>query len=555
MRENTFDLYRQDQMKTIYFALKILSLCFSAFPLFQYYSEKYDVNFSNFNQNLSSILVLLAIICFVLFCWMITFKKSQYNRIFKVIETCICFAIFIWAIHVSGGYKSYYKFLYLFIIIASTMEYGLKIGVAMAALSSTIVVAFDLIPTTSTRVNEFFENDLALIAMFFVVAWTLGHYVKLEKSHIRYLTEFANLDGLTGIYNHRYFYDCIVDLFEHSVKHQKPLSLLMLDIDYFKKYNDIYGHKKGDELIKAITGVIQSALRPSDIFCRYGGDEFCILLPDTDQKKAIDLAHKIRQTVYEVYYEGQEHLPNKNLTISIGVASINKETENYNELIEHADMALYRAKFLRRNKVEVYSSVFDQLKQLDDHHVSDEVLKPLKALITVINSRDVYTYNHVERVVRYCSIMAEHLKLSKEDTRLLLYSAYLHDLGKINIPKEILITDQPLTEEQWNELKRHPVDSAEIVKQIEGLEDVVPIVLAHHERYDGTGYPQGLKGEEIPYLARILTVVDSFDAMTNQRPYQKIKTFDQAFEEIRRCKGTQFDPEIAEQFIEVMQSL
>ncbi|MDD3174633.1 MAG: HD-GYP domain-containing protein [Herbinix sp.] len=225
-------------------------------------------------------------------------------------------------------------------------------------------------------------------------------------------------------------------------------------------------------------------------------------------------------------------------------------------IIENADMALYRAKFLRRNKVEVYSSVFEQVKEINDVDTNLlEDIKPLKTLITVINSRDIYTYKHVERVFNYCNIIADYLKLSLEDKKLLLYAAYLHDLGKINVSKETLISSSKLTQDQWEELKKHPQDSADIIKQINGFENVVPIVLQHHEKYDGTGYPYGLKGESISFLARILTVADSFDAMTNQRTYQKIKTFDEAFEEIERCKGTHFDPYIAEKFIEALKRI
>lgn len=182
-------------------------------------------------------------------------------------------------------------------------------------------------------------------------------------------------------------------------------------------------------------------------------------------------------------------------------------------------------------------------------------MKTLKTLITVINSRDTYTYNHVERVFSYCSIISDYLDFAAEDKRLLLYAAYLHDLGKINVSKETLISNTKLSQEQWEELKEHPQDSADILSQIKGFEELVPIVAQHHERYDGTGYPKGLKDGEINYLARILTVVDAFDAMTNKRPYQERKTFEEAFEEIERCKGTQFDPEIADKFMEALKSI
>ncbi|MPM62193.1 hypothetical protein SDC9_109059 [bioreactor metagenome] len=209
---------------------------------------------------------------------------------------------------------------------------------------------------------------------------------------------------------------------------------------------------------------------------------------------------------------------------------------------------------MRRNSVEVYSSIFEEFSGDDSQNEGlKKIMNSLKTLITVINSRDFYTYNHVERVVYLCKEFANYLELQDEDKRLLLYAAYLHDLGKINISKEILICDQPLTNEQWEELKRHPIDSAAIVGAIEGLEDIVPIILQHHERYDGAGYPNKLRGNEICYLARILTLADSFDAMTSKRPYQATKTYDQAFDEIRKCSGTQFDPDLSEKFIGAIQ--
>jgi len=246
---------------------------------------------------------------------------------------------------------------------------------------------------------------------------------------------------------------------------------------------------------------------------------------------------------------------NQMMTASIGVSTSSMQMERHLSLIENADMALYRAKFLRRNKVEVYSSIFDHIIEKEPNEDLLEEMKPLKTLMTVINSRDTYTFNHVERVFHYSRIVADHMKLSAEDKRNLLFGAYLHDLGKINTSKETLITNQRLTDAQWEELKKHPQDSADILSQIRGFEKIVPIVLQHHEKYDGTGYPKGLKGEEIHPLARILTIVDSFDAMTNQRPYQKAKTFQEAFDEIERCKGTHFDPAMADQFMEALKEM
>ncbi|MDD4774199.1 MAG: diguanylate cyclase [Eubacteriales bacterium] len=466
----------------------------------------------------------------------------------------IFFAVFIAVIAISGMHESYFKYLFLFIIISYTIEYGMATGLVIAALSSAVIFAIDVIFIDKSIVNKYFENDLALIAMFFLSAWTLGYYVKLEKIHIMNLTEYANLDGLTGVYNHRYFYECLGRLSEESTNNNTPLSLLIMDIDYFKKYNDIFGHKKGDELLVALIGTIKTHIRKEDVLCRYGGDEFCLILTDTDKKQANDIADRLRESVANTYFDGQEYMPDGNLTISIGLAAFSSQTDNYYNLIENADIALYKAKFLRRNKVEVFNSIFEQFKEFDNGDLI-ESLKSLKTLLVVINSRDKYTYKHAERVFNYCNLMAVHLSLPIKEKKVLLYSAYLHDLGKINISKEILVGDNQLKQEQWDELRRHPKDSADIIAQVKGFEDVVPIVLQHHEKYDGSGYPEGLAGENIAYLARILTIIDSFDAMTNQRTYQKIKTFNEAYEEIERCRGTHFDPDLADEFIKVMKSL
>jgi diguanylate cyclase (GGDEF)-like protein/putative nucleotidyltransferase with HDIG domain len=546
---------KKEQIRTMFFTLKILALFFSAIPLFQYFYKKFNVNFVD-NISLYAIGLTLSVFCMLMFFLMFIFNRNENSKFLQILEMTIFLIVFIISIYVSGANESYNKFIFLFIIISYTIEYDMKTGLIIATISSGVIIIMDFVFGNSSGVNVQFENDIALIAMFFLVTWTLGFYVKLEKSHIKDLIDYANKDGLTGTYNHRYFYENIEALCEDSKKNNTTISLLMIDLDYFKKYNDMYGHSKGDELLKEIANILRSNIRVKDILCRYGGDEFCIILPDTNKEEACLVANRVREAVHSYDCYGKEQLEYGKMTLSIGVSTFNNETDNSKDLIENADTALYRAKFLRRNKVEVYSSIFDQVKDVGDNETNLlEDIKPLKTLITVINSRDTYTYKHVERVFNYCCIIADYLKLSNEDKKLLLYGAYLHDLGKINVSKEVLISNKKLTSDEWEELKKHPQDSADILKQINGFEKVVPIVLEHHEKYDGTGYPNGLKGDSISYLARILTIVDSFDAMTNQRPYQKTKTFEEAFEEIERCKGTHFDPELANKFIEALKSI
>ncbi len=448
---------------------------------------------------------------------------------------------------VSGANASYYKFLFIFLVVAYTIERGMKTGMTIAIGSSAIILSLDLFLYNLKGVNPYFQSDIALAAMYIVIAWILGYYSKLEREHIEELKRYVNIDGLTGVYNHRYFHEALKAECEMGQKKKWPLSLIMLDIDYFKIYNDVYGHQQGDEILKQVALIIKEKFLESDHVCRYGGDEFAVVLPKTDRDAAIQSADNLRKYIADYDFPGRELLPDRSFTVSIGVAELLDENDTALELINRADAALYRAKFFKRNRVELYASIFDQFNSLKS--ASGAGMTSVKSLITVINSRDSYTYNHTERVVLYCQVFADYIGMDSNDKMLLIYGAYLHDIGKINVSKSTLISDRPLSTEEWEEMKRHPRDSSEIIRQMDGLGAIVDIVLQHHEKFDGTGYPEGLKGEEIHPLARILTLADSFDAMTAGRPYQNCRSYEEAFSEIRRCSGTHFDPDLTEPFI------
>lgn len=222
-------------------------------------------------------------------------------------------------------------------------------------------------------------------------------------------------------------------------------------------------------------------------------------------------------------------------------------------MIKSADDALYRAKFFYKNRVEAYISILDEIKSnIDEEDI--ELVTSIKTLISVINAKDRYTYGHVERVVVYGRMLAESLGLNERDKNILIYGAYMHDIGKINISKDVLIKKMKLTDDEWEVLKQHPANGVEIIKSVKSLNMIIPLIISHHEKYDGTGYPNNLKGDEIPYLARVLTVIDSFDAMTSNRPYNKRKTYKEAIEELQRCSGTHFDPEIVKLFIKALKT-
>jgi diguanylate cyclase (GGDEF)-like protein/putative nucleotidyltransferase with HDIG domain len=484
-----------------------------------------------------------------------TLKKIniKHGKYIQYIEDGLFVLLFYIVIMETGAYGSQYKFLFLFIIITATIQEGMRQGLIVAVASCAIILGMDLIMVSNIVVNPYFEDDLILCGVFVLTAWPLGYYVKIEREHIKELENMVHKDGLTGVYNHRFFCDALKQQVLYSEKQQQSISMLFIDIDYFKEYNDLYGHQKGDEALRVIGDLLNSSIKQGQIVARYGGEEFAMILPNTEEKEAIRIAEQIRSTIEKTYFSGQENQPNGNLTVSLGISTYPNKAKNDLDLIKSADDALYRAKFFNRNRVEIYSSILDDLKkEIDEKDV--ELITSIKTLISIINAKDRYTYAHTEKVVIYSRLLAEQLKLSEKDKKTLIYGAYMHDIGKINISKDILNKKMPLTEEEWSILKDHPVEGVEIIRPVISLQHIIPLIAHHHERYDGNGYPNGLKGDEIPFLARVLTVVDSFDAMTSNRPYNKRKSYEEGIEELRRCSGVQFDPMIAHSFIEVIKA-
>lgn len=537
--------------------VKLASLLFTSIIFFQYVLKESE-GLNNWVYKQLMFIALGGILLFLLaiyLLWALSLEekisKSRYRKII-FIEGLFFVAIFLGAIIISGGYKSEYKYIFLFIITSSTIQLGLKGGITVSVISSALILIMDIICFREANgVNEFFQNDLILSGIFILTAWPLGFYVKIEGEHINKLEELVNKDGLTEVYNHRYFHDKLKEKVALSKKSNKPVSMVFVDIDYFKHYNDLNGHQMGDEVLKTIGKILRENLRKNDISARYGGEEFAIILPDTTEDEAVLIADKIRRIIESTKFVGEENQPNGVLTASMGISVYPDKAKDDVTLIKSADDALYRAKFFMKNRVETYTSILDEISaDIDKEDI--ELVASIKTLISVINAKDRYTYGHSERVVLYSRLLAEKLKLNEKDKKILIYSAYMHDIGKINISKEILTKRMPLNDEEWETLKKHPEDGIEIIRPVKSLEAVIPIILHHHEKYNGTGYPRNLKGNEIPYLARVLCVVDSFDAMTSNRPYNVRKTYDEAIEEIRKYKGIQFDPEIAEKFIEVI---
>ncbi|QEK11245.1 diguanylate cyclase [Crassaminicella thermophila] len=550
--ENKF----QKKVYEMLFVSKLLSLLFCGIIIFIQYNVHFLKNLHKY-MSFSMITAMLGIgmLTLIYKIWIFSYKNNKITSKVSatdIIEIILFIGIFSILIIFSGVHTSHYKFIFLFIIIPTTMQFGINYGIGVSSICSILVLLIDYMALPRNTINIFFETDLILTGVFLLTAWSLGYYVNIEKEYRKEISQLANMDELTGVYNHRFFQEALSEKIEVSKNKKTSVALLFIDIDYFKYYNDLYGHQAGDKVLEKIGDILKNLIRKEDIVARYGGEEFAIILPNTKEEQALNIAEKIRSTIEKIEFEGEENLPNKKLTVSVGVSDFPNKAKSKEELIKASDDALYRAKFFNKNRVETYHSVLEELKKdIQQEHI--DLISSVKTLISVINAKDRYTYGHTERVVIYCKMLADRLGLREEDKKILRYGAYLHDIGKIEIGKDILNKKMPLTDEEWKLLKKHPENGAEIIRAVDSLKDVIPLIFYHHERYDGNGYPKGLKGEEIPYLARILTVADSFDAMTSNRPYQSRKSFEDAIEELRRCSKSQFDPKIVDVFIEIIE--
>jgi len=365
------------------------------------------------------------------------------------------------------------------------------------------------------------------------------------------LQGLAVRDGLTGLYNHRYLKERLYEEVERASREGVSLAFMIMDIDNFKYCNDQFGHLMGDEILKAFSKILKEKVRQYDIIGRYGGDEFAVILPRTDSKVTYDVAERLRLAIEEYPFPYKEKMLEGKLTVSVGIAVYPKNTTNCWDLIKLADEAMYEAKRTSKNKVELYFSVFkDFQKELDESEQS--MVGNVKTMLALINSKDRYTYRHSEQVVYYAELISAEMGLPAEEVKNIKMAGFLHDIGKIEISQETLNKIEPLTSEEWALIRRHPSWGANIIRPFSSLNHLVPLILHHHERHDGKGYPFGLSGENISLGARIIAVADSLDAMTTERPYKRAKTFEEAVEELKRGAGTQFDPKVINAFLQVL---
>ncbi len=344
---------------------------------------------------------------------------------------------------------------------------------------------------------------------------------KKKEKEIQYLSYH---DALTGLYNRGYFEREKIRL---DTLGSIPLSVIIGDINGLKLINDAFGHDEGDRILQAVANILKSSIRDSDVAARVGGDEFCILLPSTDEAAAKEIMERIKNACAGQTMQIPRELSFASL--SLGCATKSGGNELLEKVIKTAEQGMYQRKLLAHKSL--HSTIITSIK-------------------TALAEKDYETREHCDRLAELSKQLGRELHLKDEDLVALELLSELHDIGKISVDSNILTKAGALTQEEWAEIKKHPEAGYRIARTVPELSQIAEYILAHHERWDGNGYPQGLKGESIPLLSRIITVVDSFDAMTNDRAYRKAKSVSDATFEISREAGRQFDPQVAKVFVE-----
>ena len=326
---------------------------------------------------------------------------------------------------------------------------------------------------------------------------------------------------MTGLYNRSFFEE---ELKRLNAKRQLPLSIIIGDIDGLKLVNDTFGHRKGDQLIVKVAGIVKNACRAEDIVCRWGGDEFAILLPKTDTETTEQICDRIRKTCEKA--KG-DPIP---VSVSLGGATKRDADQSIDDVLREAEDMMY-------------------WKKLGSNHTRFSVATYLQRSLA---EKTRETVEHGQRVQGLVLKMANALKLSKTEREELSILAVLHDIGEIAIPERILLKPCCLTSEEWQIVKEHPGIGNRIARSVPNLTVIAEAILTHHERWDGTGYPSGLQGTRIPLPSRVLSVVDAYDAMISGRPYKEAISHREALEEIERGAGTQFEPALVDLFVRIV---
>jgi diguanylate cyclase (GGDEF)-like protein/putative nucleotidyltransferase with HDIG domain len=447
------------------------------------------------------------------------------------------------------------------VVIAATADNVVNVVLISAAMALSSDQRYLPLLKTNTRNTIVPFAFMASAALMLVVLWerspalsvalvgpllAISLYQRSTHRALRAM-RLALTDPLTGLGNHRHFHERLQRELQTADETARPLTLCFVDIDDFKRINDRFGHPSGDRVLSQVAG----RLRQGGEAFRLGGDEFALLLVDHDENVALAAANSIVERIRSL---DLDHIGS--VTVSAGLATFPMQGHGRDELIRLADSALYWAKEHGKDRVRLYRPDVVELAELKRLAAGPDRAARYRAaasLAKAVDARDTYTGSHSGRVAELAARLASRLGLDAEQVELTRLAGSLHDLGKLAIPEELLRKAGELTDSERLVLERHPQIGYRMLDSL-GVDPVADIVLYHHERWDGAGYPDGRRGEEIPLGARIIFVADAYDAMTSDRVYRGRRSHEDAMAELRRCSGTQFDPLIVDAFAEELET-